>query len=122
MIDAVVRFYQSLPPEVIALIVSTIPLSAFQMKLTKWFSMQSDKIKQVITGVVSLLAVLIPALLGWLSASPEILGAYATLVFTGMTYSYRFVVKPAKNLIDDAKAYRAVPVEPQTAPADEFQA
>ena len=123
MISSIVHFYHSIPKEVWALLASSIGLSAVQMKLTKWFSLQSDKVKQFVTGLISLLAVVVPAITGLLSASPQILGAYTTLVFTGMTFSYRYVVKPASNLLKDAKAYRVQDTPAVlVVPANDFQA
>lgn len=120
MYDAIIRFYQSIPQEVFALIPTALILSAVQMKLTKWFNMQSDKVKQFITGLISALSVVIPALIGWLQAAPEVLGAYATFVFTSMTLFYRFVVKPVKTVLDNNKAYKQLRATP--AIAEEFDA
>lgn len=100
------------------LIVAALGLSAFQVKINKWFNLQSDRLKVTITGVLSVLGAGIPLALGWLSSNPEFLGAYSAVVFSTMTFAYRFVIKPTTCLIEDAKNYRAG-VESQVAtPAD----
>lgn len=89
------------------LIVAALGLSAFQVKINKWFNLQSDRVKVSITGLLSALAAGIPLALGWLTANPEFFGAYTSVIFLTMTFAYRFIIKPATCLIQDAKNYRA---------------
>lgn len=105
-------------PEILPLLVSALGLSAFQVKIHKWFSVQSDKVKQAITVILSVAAAGIPTLLGWLSTNPTALGAHATFVFTGMTLLYRFIVKPASANLASYKEYKVNLTKPQTIEAE----
>lgn len=106
LINTGVSAYHAVPSEVWPLIAASGVLSGFQLKVHDWFSVQSPKVKQFITLVISGLAAGIPAALGWLSSNPTVIGANTALVFSGMTLLYRFVVKGTAENLSEFKDFK----------------
>jgi hypothetical protein len=106
---------------VVGLPIVSLLLSAFQQKVNKWFSVQSDKVKTFITLALSSLPVAVPAILGFIQTNPQFLGAATTAVFTLMTVIYRVFIKPFSAQLSafrDYKASQSVAATPIPAIAD----
>jgi hypothetical protein len=121
--EAIKTFVNSLPAGLIPLILASPLISVFQSKIHKWLSVQSSKVKMLISLVLSILVVLIPHWIGLLKGDATLMGAYTSAFLTGMTLFYNFILKEKPSLdVDLSPNVIAVPEtlpEPtaQTAPA-----
>lgn len=113
-LNNVINLIQSVPPDIWALTGLSVLVSAFQQKVNKWFNLESDRVKTVVTGALSLITAGIPALLGFLSANPQALGERTALVFTLTQFAYRFINKPLTNQLQLFKQWKANQNTPET--------
>lgn len=92
--------------ELIGFAFTALGLSALMQKFKNRIS-KNPKVLVAITSTLAFATTAIPALLGWLSANPEVLGKYTAFTFMLMTLLYRYVVQPASSFISDVKDYKA---------------
>lgn len=116
-------FFLNLPPGLVPLLLSAPALSVFQAKLHKWISVQSPKVKLLISVALSTLVVLLPHYIGILNGSAELLGAYTTAVLSVMTMFYQFILKEKPKLDADLTpdvppVIEPKPLEVQPAPKE----
>jgi len=120
VLHAIKSFVESFPPGLFPLLLAIPALSVFQSKIHKWLSVQSPKVKVFISLVLSTLVVLLPHWIGILNGDKNILGAYTTMVLSGMSLFYNWVLKE-KPQLDAALAPETVNVpelkQPETPPA-----
>jgi len=103
----IINSFQSIPPDVWALIFGSIFTSGVQQKIKNWLELENPKVLVLITGVFSFAAAVIPAALGWLGANPAVIGTHTALFFAAMTLAYRYVIEPGSNKLNQLKIERA---------------
>ena len=59
-----------------------------------------------VTSTLSFATAALPALMGWLSTNPEVLGAYTAFVFMFTQICYRWIVQPTSAFLADYSAYK----------------
>lgn len=110
------HFVESFPPGVFPLLAAALGLSAFQQKLHHWLSVQSGRIKMLISVGLSILIVLIPHWIGILQGNTDLLGAYSAEVLSGMTVFYTFLIKETPQINADLSPEQIVVPDPPVAP------
>lgn len=110
-ITGILNSIAAIPPEVWITIGGVIGASAIQQKIKKWFQLQNPKFLVFLTGLFSLLGVVMVAAIGWINTQPQLMVSYGAVWFTGMTIAYRYVVQPLGETLGkwngEVKAYKA---------------
>lgn len=120
--DAIKDFVNSLPPGLLPLLLAAPAVSVLQSKIHKWLSVQSSRVKMLISLVLSVLVVLLPHWIGLLQGDVTLMGAYGSSFLTGMTLFYQFILKEKPKLDADLAPEQVAVPEPkpveQPAPVD----
>lgn len=110
IVNACLAIYHAVPTELWPLIVTSPLVSGFQLKLHKWFEVETAKYRQLITVVLAVVAALTPLLFGWVHGNEQhlaaVFGANFGVVFTSLTLAYRYIVKDTVQGVADFKAYK----------------
>lgn len=111
----VINSLTNIPTEVWAFLGAALGVSVLLQKLKTWLSMQSDK---VVTFWLALLSA-VPAVIDFINSNSTQLAMivpHTATIAGAATFIYRYVTKPATNLLNDAKLERerreAVEVKP----------
>lgn len=105
-------FLESFPPGVFPLLAAAMGLSALQLKLHKWLSIQSPKVKVSISALLSACMVLLPHWIGILQGDKNLLGAYTAEVLSVMSLFYNLILKETDQLNVDMSPDEIVTPEP----------
>ena len=92
--------------DMIGLAFTALGLSALLQKFKNKLKIKSPKVLLGLTSVMSFATAAIPAMLGYLSANPQVLGKYTAFTFTFMTLLYRYVVQPTSAFMADVREYK----------------
>ena len=111
MIDSIVDFLNNSQGAILLTTIGGFVVSVTLEKIKKWLSLQSDKVITFLLTAFSFLAVAIESLLSSNPESLSAIGLNSTVIFFAANIAYRYVVKPGKGLIEDARAFRTETVE-----------
>lgn len=106
VIADIVNYVQSVPGEVWAAIGTMIGISAILQKIKTWFSLQSDKVITFVLSVLSFVPVVIDYINSQIAANPAVIAPRTLAIMGGATAAYRYIIKPATRLLQDAKIER----------------
>jgi hypothetical protein len=81
-------------------------VSILLQNVKRWLSLQSDKVIHFLLVVFSFATVAVNYLVGAASQNPKVLGPETIMLVGGATTIYRFLIKPASNLLIDANKER----------------
>lgn len=88
-----------------AALAGILGLSAFQQKLKHKLELENPKVIQLITVLFAAAGAVVPAFLGWFGTQD--LGYKGTVIFTGLTLGYRYVIEPGNVALDKWRKERA---------------
>lgn len=114
--------------EIITNVLSEVPTGAYLASggalavsllleaLKKWTNLQSDKMITFLLMALSFGASALEYLMTAIAANPGILGTHTAVLMGLATVLYRYIVKPSRTLLQDAKAFRSTTLTNTVAP------
>lgn len=112
-----VELLNEIPNGAYIAVVGGLVASLFLQGLKKWLDLQSDKVITLVLISMSFIISAIDYLMQAVAVSPMALGQDTATIVGIATAFYRFIIKPANNLVVDAKTLRqskvTTPEQPQ---------
>lgn len=104
--EFVVNAFGEIPTGAYLALAGGLGVSLLTEMAKKYLSLQSDKVITFLVLALSFATSAIEYIITAVAQNPGILGTHTASVLAASTLAYRFIVKPAKNLLGDAKSFR----------------
>lgn len=98
-------WFLSIPVEAWGILLGAAGVSAITQVVKKVFTVENEKVIMVVFGAISFAATGLEYILSRTDLPPSILGVNTLLIIGAATPLYRFVIKPASNLITFIRQY-----------------
>lgn len=113
--DSIVNVITDIPDGAYLAAAGGLGVSLLLEGFKKWLALQSDKIITFLLAAFSFMASAAEYLMTAVAENPTVLGEHTLVLAGSATILYRYVVKPGKLLLQDARAFRSSNVQNTTA-------
>ena len=114
MLDQTTDIIGSIPEAAYLAVFAGLGVSIVLQVFKKWLALQSDKLVTFLLMLMSFIPVALDYVMNQVAQNPAVLGSKTFLVMGLATTAYRYIVKPATTILEDAKKFRETTPEGET--------